>query len=99
MDNIKKVEVYQTYLKCSNDQKIQIRKRGINGDYIYYQTRVRMQNDQLLQVEKRLTEAEYNEKLLEADPTRKQFLIIMNLDTLQKKIMKLYYHLYQYKLL
>lgn len=72
MDNIKKVEVYQTYLKCSNDEKIQIRKRGINGDYIYYQTRVRMQNDQLLQVEKRLTEAEYNEKLLEADPTRKQ---------------------------
>ena len=29
---IKKIEIYQTYLKCTDDEKIQIRKRGLNGD-------------------------------------------------------------------
>ena len=72
IDNVQKVEVNQTYLKCDSDEKIQIRQRGLNGDYIYYQTRVRIQNGQLLQVEKRLTKAEYDEKLNQADPTRKQ---------------------------
>lgn len=72
MDNVEKIEMYQTYLNCTDDEKIQICKRGLNGDYVYYQTRVRIQNGQLLQVEKRLTKNDYEEKLLNADPTRKQ---------------------------
>lgn len=72
MENVEKVEVNQTYLKCSDDEKIQIRMRGSKDNYIYYQTRVRIQNGQLLQVEKRLTQEEYEEKLKNADPTRKQ---------------------------
>lgn len=35
-------------------------------------TRVRIKNAQLLQVEKRLTKQEYEEKLKDADPERKQ---------------------------
>lgn len=69
---IKKIEIYQTYLKCTDDEKIQIRKRGLNGDYIYYQTRARVLNNELLQVEKRLTKEEYDEKLASLGSTSKQ---------------------------
>lgn len=72
MSNVEKVEIYQTYINCTNDEKIQIRKRGLNDSFVYYQTRVRIQNGQLLQVEKQLTKNEYEEKLLNADKTRKQ---------------------------
>ena len=72
LENVERVELDQTYLKADNNEKIQIRKRGLGDDCIYYQTRVRIQNGQLLQVEKRLTKAEYEEKLTQADPTRKQ---------------------------
>lgn len=72
LENVEKVELDQTYLKADNDEKIQIRKRGLGDDCIYYQTRVRIQNGQLLQVEKRLSKSEYEDKLTHADPTRKK---------------------------
>lgn len=71
-ENVKKIEIYQTYLKYNDDEKIQIRKRGLNGDYIYYQIRTRIQNKQLLQIEKRLTKQEYEEKLANLDTKYKQ---------------------------
>lgn len=70
MEYVEKVEIEQTYLKSDNDEKIQIRKRGIDGEYIYYQTRTRVQGGQLLQVEKHISKSEYEEKLNRADPTR-----------------------------
>lgn len=70
-ENVVKIELDQTYLKSNDDEKIQIRRRGLKGDYIYYQSKVRIQDGQLLQTEKRLTENEYLEKLTDSDPNKK----------------------------
>ena len=71
LEKMKKVEIYQSYLKCDEDEKIQIRKRGEGDDFIYYQIKTTVKNDQIIKVEKRLTKEEYQEKLVDIDPTRK----------------------------
>lgn len=72
MDNVKEVEIFQTYLKCTENEKIQIRKRGFNNDYIYYQIKTCIKNNQLIQNEKIISESQYEELLSYSDPSRKQ---------------------------
>ena len=71
LEKMKKVEIYQSYLKCDDDEKIQIRKRGEGEDFIYSQIKTRIQDNQIIKAEKRLTQAEYQDKLVDVDQTRK----------------------------
>lgn len=71
LENCKKVQIIQTYLK-TNDRNIEtrIRQRGSNGSYTYYETTKRtISGIKRIEHEKRLTEREYLEKLMQADPT------------------------------
>ena len=72
IENVKKIEIYQTYLICDDNEKTQIKKCEIDNDCIYYQTKAIIKNNQIIEIEKRLTEKEYEEKILSADITRKQ---------------------------
>ena len=71
LKNMKKIEIYQSYLKCDNNEKIQIRKRGEGDEFIYSQIKTRIQDDQIIKVEKRLSQAEYQDKLVDIDHARK----------------------------
>lgn len=78
LDNLpmcEKVQIVQTYLKSSDDEEIRIRQRGNDGVFTYSKTRkINVNNLKRIEVEERLTEEEYINELLNADPERGQII-------------------------
>ena len=78
LDNLpmcEKVQIVQTYLKSSDDEEIRIRQRGGDGVFTYSKTRkINVNNLKRIEVEERLTEEEYINELLNADPERGQII-------------------------
>lgn len=73
LQNCKRIEIIQTYLKSSNDDEIRVRQRGSNGNYVYYQTTKRkIDSIKRIEIERRLTKDEYLEHLMNSDITKKQ---------------------------
>lgn len=69
LPNCKRVEIIQTYLKTADGSESRVRRRGINGGYIYFQTSKRKITDEKrIEVERRLTKSEYESLLHNADP-------------------------------
>ena len=68
--NCKSVEIMQAYLKSElPGETIRIRQRGKNGNYVYFKTRKRTSEDgKRIELEERLTQNEYLELLMRADP-------------------------------
>lgn len=72
MPNCKKVQIIQTYLKSPEGEEIRIRQRGANGHFVYYETHKRkVTNLKRIEVERRLSQDEYLQLMMEADPSRK----------------------------
>lgn len=78
LDNLpmcEKVQIVQTYLKSSDDEEIRIRQRGSDGVFTYSKTRkININNLKRIEVEERLTQEEYINELLNADPERGQII-------------------------
>ena len=71
--NVNKVEILQTYLKNQDCEEKRVRQRGLNGVYSYTLTTKKKINDiKRIEKEKRITQEEYINLLMEADPNRKQ---------------------------
>ena len=65
-----KVEISQSYLTLPNNEKIRIRKRGLNNNYIYFKTiKKNINNIKRIEIENRLTEQEYLSYLNESIET------------------------------
>ncbi|MBQ1347962.1 MAG: AAA family ATPase [Blautia sp.] len=70
----KKVEIYQTYLSSPDGMRRRIRRRGIDGHYVYYEKRktfLGSSDDEVIITENRLSEEDYLRLLSEADPDMK----------------------------
>ena len=66
--NCTKVDITQTYLKSEKDTERRIRRRGIDGNYMYYLTeKKKVTNLKRIETERRITQDEYLELLGEAD--------------------------------
>lgn len=67
-----KIEISQTYLKSVAGEEARVRKRGQKGNYVYFKT-VKSKGSGLkrIETEEHLSEAEYNESLLLANPKKK----------------------------
>lgn len=64
-----KSEILQTYLKSDGDTEIRIRQRGEKGQYSYYKTTKTTLSDlKRVEVESHITQEEYLNLLMEADP-------------------------------
>ncbi len=74
MENCKKVEIVQTYLKNSKEnEEVRIRQRGYNGNFIYTKTiKRKINNIKRFETETRITKDEYLQLLLEADTNKHQ---------------------------
>lgn len=73
MENCEKIEIIQTYLLNDTDDKVRIRQRGKEGNYIYYKTvKKQIEGSKQIEVEKRLTKEEYLTLLMRADPNFRQ---------------------------
>jgi len=67
------VEIVQTYLHRRAGDEIRIRKRGIDGHYVYYKTIKRdITGLKRVEMEERLTYEEYLDLLMEADTDKEQ---------------------------
>ncbi|MBQ6961040.1 MAG: AAA family ATPase [Clostridia bacterium] len=68
--NCQSVDILQAYLKSEiPGEVIRIRQRGQNGNYIYFKTRKRqIEGMKRIELEERLTQDEYLELLMQADP-------------------------------
>lgn len=68
----RRIEIIQTYLNSAAGDEVRVRQRGINGNYIYTQTvKKRVTDVKRVEIEKRLSQAEYLQLLMEADPTKR----------------------------
>ena len=66
-----RVEIIQTYLRSDDGDEVRVRQRGCDGSYVYTMTRKRTVSDvKRVEVEKRLSQGEYLNLLMEADPSR-----------------------------
>ena len=75
LPNCEKVKIVQTYLVSNDDEEIRIRQRGNNGTYTYSKTRkINVDSMKRIEIETRLTQEEYINELLNADPTRGQII-------------------------
>lgn len=73
LENCKKVEIIQTYLKSENGTELRIRQRGTNGNYSYTKTIKQQVSDiKRIEEETRLSKDEYLTLLMNADTTKKQ---------------------------
>lgn len=71
MENCRKVQIMQTYLKSANDEEVRIRQRGLDGNYTYYKTRKKNINGiRRMETEERLSKEQYLRQLMDADPGR-----------------------------
>lgn len=70
-DSCQKVEILQTYLSAPEGMRRRIRRRGIDGHYVYYEKRKQLLEDggTELIIENRLTAEDYQRLLMEADPS------------------------------
>ncbi len=67
----RRVEILQTYLLSKIGDELRIRQRTENGGSIYYKTlRRRLSDTTSVELEEQLSEGEYRQLLLEADPTK-----------------------------
>ena len=68
--NCQNVDILQAYLKSEiPGEVIRIRQRGRDGNYIYFKTRKRqIEGMKRIEMEERLTQDEYLELLMQADP-------------------------------
>jgi len=72
LPNCRKVEIIQTYLIAPEGEELRVRMRGENGHYLYYMTSKKKVSDvRRIEVEKRLTQNQYIDLLMEADPSRR----------------------------
>ncbi len=68
----RKVDIKQTYIKTPLNEEYRIRQSGENGHYTYYENaKIRIDGLKRLQQERRLTQREYADLLLLADPDLK----------------------------
>ena len=68
----RKVDIKQTYIKTPLKEEYRIRQSGENGHYTYYENaKIRIDGLKRLQQERRLTQREYADLLLLADPDLK----------------------------
>ena len=73
MENCRKVEIIQTYLKARGNEEVRIRQRGMDGHYIYFMTTKReLTPTTRVEVEKRLSQDEYLKLLMDADTAMHQ---------------------------
>ena len=73
LENCKKVEIIQTYLKSDGKSEVRIRQRGENGSFTYTKTTKKRVSDlKRIETEVKLTKDEYLKLLLEADTSVKQ---------------------------
>ena len=73
LPNCRKVEIIQTYLKAKDGDELRIRQRGENGNYIYYKTLKHTVTPlKRVEIEENLTQDEYLQLLMEADPALHQ---------------------------
>ena len=72
LPNCRKVDIIQTYLTAKEGEELRVRQRGENGSYIYYKTfKRRISDTTRIEVEQRLSQKEYLQLLMEADPTKR----------------------------
>ena len=70
--NCRRVEIIQTYLTSREGEETRVRQRGAGGSYIYTETTKRAVSAvSRVEVERRLTQREYLERLMDADPARR----------------------------
>ena len=68
----RRVEIIQTYLMAPEGEELRLRMRGENGHYLYYMTSKKQISDiRRIEVEERLTQNQYVDLLMEADPARR----------------------------
>ena len=70
--NCRRVEIIQTYPTSREGEETRVRQRGAGGSYIYTETTKRaVSAASRVEVERRLTQREYLERLMDADPARR----------------------------
>ena len=70
LPNCRKVEIVQTYLLAKKGDELRVRQRGENGSYLYTKTLKRkLSGLTRIEIEDTLSQSEYLELLLEADPS------------------------------
>ena len=66
-----KTEITQTYLKTRDGHTARVRKRGLNGAYVYTHTqKTRLSDVKRIELEREISEEEYTRLLEDADPAR-----------------------------
>ena len=72
LPNCRRVEIIQTYLLSKEGDELRVRQRGENGSYIYYKTcKRRITDTTRTEIEQRLSQEEYLQLLMEADPAKR----------------------------
>ena len=72
LPHCERVEIEQTYLRSDPGEELRVRRRGVNGNYVYFETRKKTINGmKRLSMQRRLTEEEYLDRLKDADPARR----------------------------
>lgn len=75
LPNCEKLQIVQTYLKSEEGEEVRIRQRGSENSFTYSKTRkINVSNIKRIEVEERLTEEEYINELLNADPEKGQII-------------------------
>ena len=75
LNNCKKVQIVQTYLKSNDDEEIRIRQRGSEGNFTYSKTRkINISGIKRIEIENRLTQEEYINELINIDPNKGQII-------------------------
>lgn len=73
LPNSERIDILQTYLKCTPEEEIRVRQRGTEGSYIYYLTRRRRNEDGTYnKTERRLSQGQYFSFVMSADHTLRQ---------------------------
>ena len=75
LPNCEKVQIVQTYLKSDEGEEVRIRQRGSESEFTYSKTRkINVSDLKRIEVEERLTQEEYINELLKADPEKGQIV-------------------------
>ena len=72
LDNCRKIEIIQTYLKSQEGEELRVRQRGENGYFTYTKTlKCKVTDIKRIEIEKRLNKDEYLSLLMEADENKR----------------------------
>ncbi len=82
VDNCRKIEIIQTYLKSDNGEELKVRQRGENGNFTYtFTIKRKISGIKRVEIEKKIDKDEYIKLLMEADiskhPVRKTRYCLM----------------------